>query len=130
MVTNLILGLSIALSVETFEFPKSREALAVLFPSQLGISLFLNTLITSIIVALLFLHRRMMIQVFGSEQHVPLLNIATILIESAGLIVIVGIVEIVTVTAVHSVGDMVSQVWAFVQVNSISTPLPPKKNSL
>lgn len=117
MTTNLSSGLSIALSVEAFEFPKSRAILSILFPSQLGISLFLNTLITSIIVTLLFRHRRMMTRIFGNEQQAPLLNTATILIESAALIVIMGIVEIVTVTAFHSVGDMVSQVWAFVQVN-------------
>lgn len=116
---NLCLGLSIALSVEVFEFPKSRAPLAILFPLQLGISVFLNTLITSTIVTLLFLHRRMMIRVFGNEQHLPLLNIATILIESAALIVFVGIAEIVTVTAFHSVGDMVSQVWTFIQVNQV-----------
>lgn len=115
---NINLGLSIALSVELFEFPKSRAPLAILFPLQLSISVFLNALITSIIVTLLFLHRRMMIRTFGNEQYLPLLNIATILIESAALIVFMGIAEIVTVTAFHSVGDMVSQVWTVVQVNS------------
>jgi hypothetical protein len=116
---NLSLGISIALSVELFESPKSlpdRE-LVVLFPLQLGVSMFLNTIITSIIVTLLFRHRRMLIRVFGRDQQLPLPNIMTILIESAALIVIMDIAVIVTVSAFGSVGDMLSQVWNFVQVN-------------
>lgn len=84
---------------------------------QLGTSVLLNTLITSIIVALLFRHRRVLIRMFGNEQHIPILNIMTILTESAALILFMDIAVIVTVCAFKSVGDAVSQVWNFVQVN-------------
>lgn len=60
----------------------------------------------------------MMIQAFGHEQQVPLLNIIVILVESAALIVIVDIVVIVSIVSLRSVGEMVSQIWNVVQVNS------------
>lgn len=114
---NSSLGLSIALTVGLFVPLERQGPFAILFPLQLGTSAFVNTLITSIIVTLLFQHRRMLIRMIGKEQQLPLLNIVTILIESAALIVFVDIAVIVTVTSFNSIGDMVSQVWNFVQVS-------------
>ncbi len=96
--------------------PQNQAFLGTLFPIHLGISAFLNTLITSIIVGLLFRHRRMMVQSFGHEQRLPLLNIMAVLVESAALIVVVDIVVIVGITSLGSVGEMVSQIWNVVQV--------------
>lgn len=118
--TNLsLLGLSIALIVGLFVPPERQGPFAILFPLQLGTSVLVNTLITSIIVALLFRHRRMMIRLVGGEQQLPLLNIMTILTESAALIVFMDIAVIVTVTSFNSVGDLVTQSWNYVQVNFI-----------
>lgn len=97
--------------------PEQQKSFAFLFPLQLATSAFVNTLITSIIVTLLFRHRRMLLQVLGKEQQLPLLNIVTILTESAALVVFADIAVIVTVTRFNSVGAMVSQPWNFVQVN-------------
>lgn len=111
-------GTSIGLIIGTNSPPQRQGFLPVLFPIYLGTSAFLNALITSIIVCLLFRHRRMMIQAFGREQQLPLLNIIVILVESAAFIVIVDILVIVSITSLHSVGDMVSQMWNVVQVSS------------
>src|SRR5690349_7796618 len=114
--------MGIALTVGLFASPEHKGFLAVLFPIQLGISLFLSTLITSIIVTLLFRHRRMLIRMFANQQHLPLLNIVTILTESAALIVFVDTAVIVTLCAFKSVGDLVSQVWIFAQVSQACSP--------
>ncbi len=121
--TNIGLGASIALLVGLFFPLESHRFLPILFPLQLGISVFLNTLITSVIVTLLFRHRRMIVRTFGREQHLPLLNIMTILTESAALIVFADIVMIVTVCMPQSSsGDLVSQVQTLVQVSRSPSP--------
>lgn len=118
---NSILGVSIGLIVGLFTLPKSQAFLLIFFPLQLGLSVLLNTLITSIIVTLLFRHRRMVINTFGREQQLPLLNIMTILVESAALVVFADIVMIATVTLTKSSsGDLVSQIQTLVQVNRSS----------
>lgn len=110
-------GTSIGTLTGIYSPPQKQTFLAIIFPVYLGISAFLNVLITSIIVCLLFRHRRMMIRAFGHEQHLPLLNIMVILVESAALIVVVDILVIVSIISLRSVGEMVSQVWCVIQVN-------------
>ncbi|KAF7761264.1 hypothetical protein Agabi119p4_10673 [Agaricus bisporus var. burnettii] len=89
----------------------ARQGIAnVLLPVQYGISGFLNALITVCIVILILRHRRATLDAFGGSHQMPYLNIMTVLIESASLVVVIDIFAAVGYIQ-GILGNVATQVW-------------------
>ncbi|KAJ3572975.1 hypothetical protein NP233_g2730 [Leucocoprinus birnbaumii] len=80
---------------------------------QFGISLLLNSLISSSIVSLILYHRRMM-AAYDPGLAQPYLGVVTILVESALLTVFVDVFAIITIPLIP-VGGIAFQMWVQVQ---------------
>ncbi|KAJ3565530.1 hypothetical protein NP233_g7577 [Leucocoprinus birnbaumii] len=93
---------------------KNGDMRDILLVVQLGISLCLNVIISTNIGVLLLHYRRLIVRVLGSSSGQPYLNVMTILIESAALIVIVDIFALATILT-GPVGLVAVQMWVQAQ---------------
>lgn len=101
--------------------PRTHHLGRILILIQFGISLFLNTIITSSLVTLLLRQRNEFVRAFGKGQgqSTLYLNISTMLIESAGLILIVDVFALATISFVPF-GNIAFQLWVHAQVRIFS----------
>ncbi|KXN91897.1 hypothetical protein AN958_11199 [Leucoagaricus sp. SymC.cos] len=80
---------------------------------QFGISLLLNVMISTSLAAILLHYKRSVSRAFGKANAAPYLDLTTILVESASLVVVVDVFVIVTLTSL--VGNIAFQLWVQVQ---------------
>lgn len=115
VVTGIILAITFWGSSKRDKFGQ------ILILVQFGTSLFLNTIISSSLVILLLRHRNRFVRVFGKGQgqSTLYLNILTVLIESAGVIIVVDVFAIATI-ALAPVGNVAFQLWVHTQVRTLS----------
>ncbi|KAF5347737.1 hypothetical protein D9756_010247 [Leucocoprinus leucothites] len=80
-----------------------------------GISLLLNVIISSSIVLLLLHHKNMLTRACGEESGKPYLNLITILVESASLIILSDALSLAALMARSTVLFIPIQTWAQIQ---------------
>ncbi|XP_006457023.1 hypothetical protein AGABI2DRAFT_122896 [Agaricus bisporus var. bisporus H97] len=106
--TNIIIG---------FAAYNTREVISdVLLPLQYGISGFLNALVTICIIVLILRHRRATLEAFGENHQMPYLNVMTMLIESASLVVVIDIFAVAGYIQ-GILSNVAMQVWIPLQVS-------------
>lgn len=109
--------MDIAVVVACLRRQRNVKHLRVIFPLLFGISALLNTLITSIIVILLFRYRRMVVRAVGEGHQLPFLRIIPVVVESAALIVFIDVFVIVATICFGTVGYLATQLWIHGQVS-------------
>ncbi|KAF9443775.1 hypothetical protein P691DRAFT_678842 [Macrolepiota fuliginosa MF-IS2] len=108
VVTGVILTMTLSTQNQTSSLGKTLILL------QFGISLFLNTLISLYIILLLLQQRRLMVQTFGRDGPLPYIDVLTVLVESAGLILVIDTFAICTI-AFSPLGNVAFQLWLHLQ---------------
>ncbi|KAF5346829.1 hypothetical protein D9756_010560 [Leucocoprinus leucothites] len=109
----IVVGL-VLLSVYSLRH-KWADLAQILLMVGLGISLFLNIIISSSIVLLLFHYRRMLMRLFGGESGKSYLNLMTILVESASLIILSDVLTLAAVLRQTTILYIPMQTWSQIQ---------------
>ncbi|KAF5347736.1 hypothetical protein D9756_010248 [Leucocoprinus leucothites] len=110
---TIVLGI-VVLSKSSFNLTPPLPS-QVLVGIIVGASLFLNVIISSSIVLLLFHHKNMSTRADGGESGKPYLNLITILVESASLIILSDALSLAALMTRSTILFIPLQTWAQIQ---------------